>query len=275
MNKLFFIFLVIFISVSLYSVEEINISTFFSKEDISKLDNGELISRMYVKFNAKKENTDENIPIPQTKYNNEDFSIYEVVTDEKVFIPFELTDQSKLQFYNTLTSYSKLKGMVYYSRRAGKVEELIKKCYRVESLSETSYPDINYNQILPKVSNMFLQKDNKLGTLTFRSEIYNEADNFVMVNTCIEPITVGLLTINNSEEYKIYSFFFYDKEKKGFYYYTFQALRVNDNFILKLGVLAPTTFSNRLRASTVHLAKLLGIDWTNKLNPWVNKYDKY
>jgi hypothetical protein len=32
--------------------------------------------------------------------------------------------------------------------------------------------------------------------------------------------------------------------------------------------LYPTTFSNRLRAATVHLAKLIGLNWDSKLNPW-------
>ena len=39
-----------------------------------------------------------------------------------------------------------------------------------------------------------------------------------------------------------------------------------------LGLIASKTnatlFSNRLRATTVHLAKMLGLNWDDKLNPW-------
>jgi hypothetical protein len=48
-------------------------------------------------------------------------------------------------------------------------------------------------------------------------------------------------------------------------------MRIRIEMLLKKGGLAtlyPTTFSNRLRAGTVHLAKLLGLNWSAKLNPW-------
>ena len=237
--------------------------------------NGDILPQMWVKYNAKNENSVESIAIPTTKYNNEDYSVYEVVTDERFFIPYTLTDESKLSLYNVLTSYTGLKGMQYYSRRAGKESLLIKKCYRVKSVADEKMPDIVYDSIQPKISNMFLQKDNKLGTLYFRNELFNDGDNFVMVNTCVVPITKALFTINDKNEYKIYSFFIYDAEAGGYFCYSFQVLRVKLDSVLKSGMISPTTFSNRLRASTVHLYKMLGIDKSDKLNPWVGLYDKY
>ncbi|MCK4795878.1 MAG: hypothetical protein KAT05_00780 [Spirochaetes bacterium] len=275
MKKLIFFIFILGLSFQLYSTEPLELKTFFQNDDIKKIDNREIITRMYVRYNAKNENSCEKITIPRTKYNDEDFSNYEIITDEKGFIPYKLTDQSKLEFYNIISSFSKLNGMVYYSRRAGKVKELIKKCYRVESLSGNKYDDIKYDETKPKITNMFLQKDNKFGTLIYRSELFNEGNNFVLINTCLEPITKLIFTINEQEEYKIITFFIYDIDKKGYYFYSFQAMRVRVDFILKSGMIGPTSFSNRLRASTVHLAKLLSLDWNDKLNPWKGKYDTY
>lgn len=254
---------------------DLSVSTFFTAEQQTEVVNGDILPQMWVKYNAKNENSVESISIPTTKYNNEDYSVYEVVTDERFFIPYKLNDESKLKFYNVLTSYSGLKGMQYYSRRAGKASLLIKKCYRVKSLSDEKLPDITYDKIEPKISNMFLQKDNKLGTLYFKNELFSDSDNFVMVNTCVIPITKALFTINDKNEYKIYSFFIYDAEAGGYFCYSFQVLRVKLDSVLKSGMISPTTFSNRLRASTVHLYKMLGIDKSDKLNPWVGLYDKY
>lgn len=275
MKRLGLIFLTVIISIKLFSVEDLTLDTFFNEEEIKQTLDGNILSKMYVKFNAKKENTVEFIEIPRTSYNDEDFSVYEVVTDEKFFLPYDLDSRSSLEFYNALLSYSKLEGMVYYSRRAGKSSELIKKSHRVKSISEKKEEDIVYSEIKPQVSNLFLQKDNKLGTLYFRNELYSVNDNFVMINTCVVPISKAIFTLNDKNEYKIYSFFLYDAEKKGFFVYTFQAMRVKQDGLLKSGLIAPTTFSNRLRASTVHLAKMLNIDWADKLNPWPGLYDKY
>ena len=264
------------ISLNLYGTEDLTVDTFFGADEINKISvSGEILSRMFVKFNAKKENTVESITIPRTSYNDEDFSVYEVVTDEKFFIPFDTETRSALDFYNTLLSYSGLEGMVYYSRRAGKPEKLIKKSHRVKSISEKREEDIVYNEIKPLVSNLFLQKDNKLGTLYFKNELHSVNNDFVMINTCVVPISKAIFTLNGKNEYKIYSFFIYDSSRKGYFCYTFQAMRVRQDGLLKSGLIAPTTFSNRLRASTVHLAKMLGIDWSDKLNPWKGLYDTY
>ena len=277
MKKLSILTILCFVAVAVFAdvSADLSVSTFFSAEQQAAVVNGDILPQMWVKYNAKNENSVESITIPRTKYNDEDYSIYEVITDEKFFIPYELTDESKMKFYNVLTSYSGLKGMQYYSRRAGKESLLIKKCYRVKSVSDEKMPDIVYDSIQPKISNMFLQKDNKLGTLYFRNELFNDGDNFVMVNTCVVPITKALFTINDKNEYKIYSFFIYDAEAGGYFCYSFQVLRVKLDSVLKSGMISPTTFSNRLRASTVHLYKMLGINKSDKLNPWVGKYDKY
>jgi hypothetical protein len=261
------ILIILFIFIQFYiNAEDIPpLKNIFNLEEIEKIKNNEIIARMFLKYNPEKANTHLKIEIPVTKFTNENFSVYEMLVDEKAFIPYKINPESKLKFYNILTSYSKLRGMVYYSRRIAKTQELILNCFRVESPNNKKLvPDKIYDSIQPKIENYFLQEDNKFGKLLFKSELYNEENSFVMVNTCMQPI----FPINNKEDYKMISFFIYDKESEGFYYYSLNAMRIRFALELLIKKTNATLFSNRLRAGTVHLSKLIGLDWSNKINPW-------
>ena len=275
MKKINLLIFFVLLTFNFFGIDPIDVKTFFTPEELQKINNGELIPNMYVKFNSRGENSAENIVIPRTKYNDVDLSSYEILSTDKGFIPYKLNEESKLAFYNTLAAFSKLEGMVYYSRRDAKVMQLIKKCYRVESLSGNKYPDKVYAKIEPKVSNMFFQEDNKFGKVFYRSDLYNEGDNFIMINTSLIPISKFIFTLNDKEEYQVSSFFIYSKEKAGFYYYSYLAMKVKVEAVLKTEAFGPTAFSNRLRAATVHLAKLIGLDWNDKYNTWPGKYDSY
>lgn len=268
---LFFIINILYIF-NLYSQSPLSVETFFNSKEIERVLKGEIITRMYIKDNASGENTDLKIDIPNTKYTNEDFSIYEVIVDEKAFIQYKMEDTSSmLKFYNVLTAYSKLKGMQYYTRMRKRKETFILESSKINPKNNSLIPDEIYNEIKPKIENYFLQKDNKFGKLTFKSELYNEGNDFVAINTCIHPISSFVFVINKKEETKFINYFFYNEEEKGFYYYSINIMRVRLDFLLKennIMTLNPTLFSNRLRASTVHLAKMLGLNWEDKLNPW-------
>jgi hypothetical protein len=259
-------------SLFIINSQSIGLNDIFTSKEIARLKNGEIITRMYIKNNAVKENTDLKIEVPKAKFIHEDFSPYEMITDEKAFIPYKLDEKSKLSFYNTIQSFSKLKGMTYYSRRIQKVETLILDCYRIESISNKKRTnDVMYNSILPKITNYFIQKDNRFGSLTFKSELYNEGDNFILINTCMDKLSKLIFNISNKEEYKFITYFIYDKQAGGYYYYSVNLLRIRDESFLKKGsklTLYPTTFSNRLRGATVRVAKLLGLNWDDKINPW-------
>jgi len=270
--KLISIIILVLLNTLIFAFDNNKIETnaFFTKDEINLVQKGEIISRMYMKYNVRGENTHMSIEIPKTKYSEEDYDEYEILSDEKAFIPYNLNDSSKLKFYNYLTSFSNLKGMEYYSRSAGKIETLILDCYRIESPQKNMKINDNlYKEINPSVTNYFFQEANKIGSLIYQSDLFNEGDNFIMVNTCAQPIKELMFDINNSGEYKIKTFFVYDKEKKGFFYYSFLAMRVRADVVIKNPmILKPTTFANRLRAGTVHIAKLMGVDFSKKLNPW-------
>jgi hypothetical protein len=277
MKQIVFILFVIFLILPIYAETTVSVNTFFSENDKTRLKTGVIITRMYIKNNASNENTDLKITIPNTIYTkNEDFDQYEMVTDEKTFIPFKITSEAeKITFYNILTSYSKLTGMQYYSRLRQQVEDLILSSYRIESPSNKKpLKDISYTEIKPKIINYFVQKDNKFGVLTYSSELYYENNNFILINTCLQPISKFVFSVCYKNEYKIITYFIYDPQLEGFYYYSVNVMRIRLNMLMTKNdilTLYPSTFSNRLRAGTVHFAGLMGLDWKNKINPWDEK----
>ncbi len=189
-----------------------------------------------------------------------------MISVEKVFFRYELTGESKLSVYNILASASKFKGMQYYSISDSKIMTFITSSDRIESPeNKSSVKDAAYSIITPKTVSYFIITDNRFGDLIFRSELYNEGENFILKNVCTEPMEKYFISINNKEEYQLISFFIYDKESKGYFYYSINAMRIRSSYFLKLGMLSARSFANRIRGSTVHTAKLLGLDWGDKI----------
>jgi len=233
---------------------------------------GKFITRMSIKFNAKGENTHLLIKIPITKWTPESLSSYEIITDDKIFIPYKknkVNEEHNLAFLNFLTSSKKLEGMVYYSRSSDNIETLIKKSNRLDD-KDKKIDDPKYDKILPYIKNKFSQEDNKFGTTYFDSEVYNIGNSFIMVNSNNKPISKGI-KIGDKGDYKVISFFIYDDEREGYYCYFLNALRIDNEKLLKSGLLRPTTFSNRLRAGIVFFLKFLEKDYSKELNPWDEK----
>ncbi len=261
----FFAGVLLFISCSFLFAEDDLKKLLFSGVDLSRINTGEIVSRMFLKFNATNENTDQAITIPKTKYTAIDYSVYESICDEKAFIPYILNEKSKLDFYNTFLGFSKLKGADYWTFNGAKKVTFILNSYTIDNPKKRKMiDDATVDSIKDHIVSYYVQEDNKFGKLGFKSELFNEGDNFVTINSTIDPI----FPINRAGEYAIISFFLYDNEKKGFYYYAVSVMRIRSDLILKSGKLYATTFSNRLRGGTVHVAKILGLDWNDKIITW-------
>jgi hypothetical protein len=244
---------------------KVNIKDIFSEKDMDKILQGEIVTRMYMKNNPTGVNTDLTIKVPVTEFTQDNYSQYEVIVDEKAFIPYELNDQSRSRFYQTLTAFSKLKGMVYYSRKIQKSQELILDAYTVVSSANLKkISDPVFSQINPSVTSYFLQEDNRFGKLVFQSDLISQGDDFILINTTAQPMAF----INNKGDNRIITFFLYSPEHQGFFYYSLNTLRIRYLYNIIENKTNATLFSNRLRASTVHLAKLLNLDWSARLNPW-------
>jgi hypothetical protein len=244
---------------------QVKLGDIFSDDVKQKMKTGEIITRMYLKTNPEKANTHLKISVPKTPFTPEDFSVYEVFTDEMAFIPYMLNDETKLKLYNTLTSYSKLNGMIYYSRRIAQPQTFILECFHIDSpKNKKQTPDPSYAKIEPKIENYYSQQDNKFGKFVYKSELYNFGDDFVMINTNMEPMSL----MNSKGDNKTIVFLLYSKDDNGYYYYVINAMRIRFGLGIIAGKTNATLFSNRLRASTVHLVKLLGLNWDDKLNHW-------
>lgn len=256
----------LFIGVCVFA-EELTVDMFMTQQQIDRVKSGEIITRMYIKYNHHEEATDLDLPVPSTSYAPVNYKDYQMITDEKAFLPYELNDETRLTFYNTISDANKLTGMQYYSRRADEVKTLVVNAYPTTKKWVKIKNQQPMTEILPHITGYFRQKDNKFGLMSFQSDLYNERNNFVLVNTCKTPIPF----ICNPDEYKTVTYFIYDEEAKGFYIYTAFLLVIrSDSFINGKGLMTlnPTTFSNRLRAATTHIAILLGVDWSDKRNPW-------
>jgi len=273
------LFILIMVSPFYIMANENYIDIIFSNEEKERVLNGEIIQRMYMKLNPSTLNTHLYINIPITKYTPKEYSKDEVIVDEKAFFHYKLTEESKLKIYNNLVSYSKLKGMKYFSLREEVEKELIIDSYRITSATNRKkLEDAIYTTIENSVKNFFLQEDNKFGKMVFESEVLNENNNFIMVNKCVS----GIPPISGKNDYKIISFFLYDEEKEGFYYYIVSAMKIKFGLQLLADNTNVTLFATRLRGSTVYMARLLfDIDIHDKLNPWdrkalfEGKYRKY
>lgn len=256
----------IFFSGTLFASVDINL--FFNPTEISKVVDKDIISKMFVKYNKRGENTHTKIEIAKSKWTDDNFNNYEILCDERAFFPFDLTDKSKLDLYNIITNGENLSGMEYYSRSAKKVEKLIVNAFNIDNkLQKNRIDKTSYTNIEPSIEKLFQQEDNKFGKLIFKSTIINEDNDFVIINTNETPV-VNMVKICNIGEYKIITFLIYSKEHNGYFYYSINAMRIIPDFLLKNGFLRPTTFSNRLRALYIHLLKGIGIDKIDRLNPW-------
>jgi hypothetical protein len=241
---------------------------FFSDAETKTLLDGELITKGFLKNTSlvHTANTDDLLNIPVSQYINKDLSSYEMLCTEKAFLKYELSEDSKLSLFNSLTAFSKLTGMKYFSRLDKNVKTLIADCHRIESAADMKRADdIVYKTISPKTVNYFKITDNRLGDLVFRSELYNEGNNFILKNVCVQPIKKFFISVCNSEEYQLITFFIYDADAKGYFYYSINAMRIRSGYFLKLGKLSAGSFANRIRGNTAQIIKLLGLDWGDRL----------
>ena len=177
----------------------------------------------------------------------------------------EVSKANRLKIYRTLTGFSALKGMSYYSQTQGTISTLILDGYKIKSPEDNVVINTKDRDIPEKIISHFAVKDNRLGSLYFRSEFINNGDNFIVNNTSIGNSTKFGMKIFNSGDYSIHKIFIYDRTLKGYFFYTTQFMKVRSDILNKINLIKPESFGNRIRAENVHFLKSLGIDRTGKL----------
>ncbi len=232
---------------------------------------GEILTTAYLKnheifSNQPQSNFIETAKLPGG--DTTDYSMYEMLSVEKAFIPFDLDSENFLQLFNSLTAYTRLAGIRYYSRTDKKLQPYILSSHRIKSPQNlATVEDEKHTAIPTEYTAYFVIEDNRFGKLRMQSNILTQNKNITIRNRTIEPMSKLLIPINKPGEYEQQVFLFYDNNSKGFFYYSMQAMRIRSGFFLKLSQLTADNFANRSRALTVYFAGLFGHDWKHRLVP--------
>jgi len=258
--------LVLFLSVSAVSSDSLSIEMFFDPDEVDGVLQGNIYT--FSRFGKKIKNSDSSSRIMKltvTEYIAKDLERYEMVSVEKAFFPYDLTKETELAFYNYLQKYSAMTGMLYYSQTDRKVQKLVLESYRVDSADFRQREKDNVHaEIRNYHKDHIYVKDNRFGKIVFRSEIFHKNDHFVARLTNTRPLSMFRIPISGKGEYQLISFFVYDEDRKGYFYYAVHAMKVRGGLARKLGRLSPESFANRIRAMTVHIAAFLGMDWSER-----------
>jgi len=111
----------------------------------------------------------------------------------------------------------------------------------------------------------YIVEDNRFGEIGFNSTIMRTVAGFIVIDSSVSPLSKYMITICETGEYNLVKYFIHDGPRGGYFYYSVQALRIRNDYFLKFGFLTPESFGNRIRAETVRLARLLGIDRSGKI----------
>jgi len=255
--------LVLLLNVSPLSSHPLSIEMFFEPNEVNEVLQGEIYT--FSRFGSKIRNTDgskEITRLPVTEYVARELQGYEMVTVEKTFFSYDLKAKSKLALYNYLQKYSALTGILYYSRTDRKVQKLVLESYRVDSADfKRKEKDRVHTQIEDYHRDYVYIKDNRFGKIVFCSEIFHKDDNFVTKQTNAKPLSMLGITVSDKGQYQLISFYMYDKDRKGYFYYAVHAMKVRSGLIRRFGRLSPESSANRIRAMTLHMAAFFELDW--------------
>lgn len=258
--------LVLLVNVSALPSHSLSIEMFFKPDEIREVLQGDICT--FSRFGDKIRNTDGSntiVKLPATEYMAKELEGYDMVTVEKAFFPYDLKTKSELALYNYLQRYSAFAGILYYSRTDKKVQKLVLESYRVDSTDlKQKEKDPVHTQIEDYHKDHVYLKDNRFGKIVFCSEIFHKDDNFVTKQTNAKPLSMLGITVSGKGQYQLISFYMYDKERRGYFYYAVHAMKVHSGLIRRFGRLSPESFANRLRAMTVHIAAFFEMDWSRR-----------
>lgn len=182
---------------------------------------------------------------------------YSVAAVEKVF--FKGNDSLGDKIFNRLTDYSALKGMQYYSLSEGRAMPLI--LDSMMSGSSSVKQEIGGKSAV----SYFTIKDNRLGTIPFKSKVWCGSGAVYSVSECSGAVSRFGMKVFEPGDYRVYKFIVYDKTSNGWFYCSVQLMRVRSGIMKRLDLLKPENICNRLRGETVHILGLIGVNRSREL----------
>ncbi len=240
----------------------------FTPEEMKRVRAGEVLTRVRLQGNSNynMKSTHERIAVPKTAYTYPALGNHEMVAEERAFIPFQDEPKARLHSYNLLLDHTLMSGMKYYSHTAGRVEPLILEGCRIHA--PTRFRRLRarpVKAIEPRHTGYFFVRDNRLGVLVFRTDLFSLGRDFIIRSVSEAPVTRLGVEVSGKGDFTMVTFLMYDGDAAGFYYYSLHALRIRSYLLLKSGTLSSKSFANRIRAYTVFTARLFGHNWQDRL----------
>ncbi|MCL1832930.1 MAG: hypothetical protein FWG49_00350 [Leptospirales bacterium] len=265
MKRIIFTIIVICVSASAGSDPLISLKSFFTDNEIKSALNGEFLTSAKLKGRGSANSGEVENTLPaKNGYLNAAESEFDMIAIDKGFFKMEGSDKNRERIYRLLTDFSHLKGMEYYSQSDKKNSSLILKSYKIDSTGN-SISNNKKDNIPEKTISNFAIQDNRLGLLTFKSELVYAGDNFIVTNILSKGVTKYGMNIFNPNDYRVYKFLIYDNKSKGYFFYTIQFMRVRSNVLSSFNLIKPESFGNRVRAEDIHFLKNIGIERSGKL----------
>lgn len=263
---LFSVITAVFIYTISCSADMISSKNFFTANEIKLARNGEFLTSVSLTGKgAVQSGGVENTSPVRCSYISVSPSDYDMVAVEKGFFYMESNSFNRQKIFNSLTDFYKLKGMSYYSQTSGSNSILILDSYKTPSPYDYIKENNKDKSIPESALSHFVIKDNRLGLLAFKSEFIRSGDNFIMINTSTGTSSRFGMKIFYPGDYRIYKILIYDKNFKGYFFYTVQFMKVRSSIISKIDLIKPESFGNRVRAESIHFLKGIGIDRSGKL----------
>ncbi len=157
-----------------------------------------------------------------------------------------ITDASFIDLANCLFSFSKMRGIQYYSVTRGKQKQLIFDSYSIAHPNKRdSIADPYATNFHSSYNSYYYQKDNRTGGLLYKATLKRAKDNsLIFTTTNIRKSTRYLIIKINPND--IYRYIRLLPTEKGYYYYIAMAVKVPK--ILPRKSTAKESFLNRSRA---------------------------
>lgn len=245
-----------------------SVTDFFSPAEKAAVKKGAIITRALLKggdgFNLPAGRA---LTLPVSPQIPRTLAGFEILAEERAFMPFDLAGPGRLRFYNSLFAFSRFTGMRYYSRTDKKMLTYILDSRRISAPGGQVLADPVYPSVEPRRDGYFKVRDNRFGDIVFANAVLNRGESFIITSACTHPLSRMGITIAEKDEYRLISVFIHNPADRGFYYYGLHALRVRSGFFISSGLLNADSFANRIRAETVRRASLLGLDWSAKIRP--------
>jgi hypothetical protein len=256
---------VLFFNVS-YSATSLSLNSFFTVNEKRYAVNGEFLTSVSLagKGEVHSNGIENSFPV-RNSYITASSSNYDMAAVEKGFFYMDGNSSGREKIFRSLTDFSTLKGMVYYSQTSGSSSTLILDSWKIQSQDDYIKVNVKDKTIPESARSHFAIKDNRLGLLTFKSEFIASGENFIMINTSTGTSSRFGMKIFYPGDYRIYKILIYDKNLKGYYFYTAQFMKVRSSILSKMDLIKPESFANRVRAESIHFLKSLGVDRSGKL----------